>query len=221
MSCLTIIILFSLDATELGDVCNALEKPMKKAVRKTVEEVVFLVSFFSILCFSFWLFIDPLYLIISIQKEFEKLRIARTKEHFEKLQIPLSDMVRPPPQAKILQSSGSAINVGEWVEVEHCYEVGTCSDGGVAVVTAFGDCLASVRYVLDGKHEDKISISRLTTIPMPHRGKTAKLRARSNTPLVVVKERETKSKFLQMTPMDVLKWGLLHKRNVPKVKNPY
>jgi hypothetical protein len=51
-----------LDATELGDVCNALAKPMKKAVRKTVEEVVFLVSFFSILCFSFWLFIDPLYL---------------------------------------------------------------------------------------------------------------------------------------------------------------
>ena len=127
-------------------------------------------------------------------------------------------MVRPPPQPKILQSSGSTINAGEWVEVEHCYEVGTCSDGGIAVVTAFADGLADVRYVLDGKHEAKITISRLTTIPMPHRGKSATLRVRSKKPLVVVEERQTKSKFAQMTPMDVLKWGLLYKRNVPKVK---
>ena len=35
----------SLDATELDDVCVSLAKPMKKAVRKTVEEAVFLVRF--------------------------------------------------------------------------------------------------------------------------------------------------------------------------------
>jgi hypothetical protein len=33
---------FSLDASQLDDVCVALAKPMKKAVRKTVEEAVFL-----------------------------------------------------------------------------------------------------------------------------------------------------------------------------------
>ncbi len=145
-------------------------------------------------------------------------------QHFKKLQIPLKEMVRPPPQPKILQSSGSSVNVGEWVEVEHCYEVGTCSDGGVAVVTSFAEGLADVKYVLDGKHEAKIKISRLTTIPMPHRGKTATLRERTKKPEAVIAERQTKSIFAQMTPMDVLKWGLLYNRNVPKVQrdlSPY
>jgi hypothetical protein len=106
----------------------------------------------------------------------------------------------------------------EWVEVDHCYEVGTCSDGGIAVVTAFADGLADVRYVLDKKQEVKVAISRLTTIPMPHRGKTPTLRERTKMPVVEVEERQTKSKFAQMNPMDVLKWGLLYKRNVPKVQ---
>jgi hypothetical protein len=52
---------------------------------------------------------------------------------------------------------------------------------------------------------------------MPHRGESAKLRVRSKEPLVAVEARQTKSKFAQMTPMDVLKWGLLYKSNVPKV----
>jgi hypothetical protein len=33
----------SLDATQLNDECVSLAKPMKKAVRKTVEEAMFLV----------------------------------------------------------------------------------------------------------------------------------------------------------------------------------
>jgi hypothetical protein len=57
-------------------------------------------------------------------------------------------MVRPPPLTKILLSSGSHLNVGEWVEVEHCYSVGTCSDGGVAMVTKFESGKADVRYFL-------------------------------------------------------------------------
>ncbi len=83
-------------------------------------------------------------------------------------------MIRPPPQPKILQCQGNHVNVGEWVEVDHCYEVGTCSDGGIAIVTDFVNGMASVRYILDGKHEGKITMSGLTTIPMPHRGKSAK-----------------------------------------------
>ena len=54
-------------------------------------------------------------------------------------------MVRPPPPAKIMLTSGEHINVGEWVEIEHCYAVGTCSDGGVAVVVRFANGLADVR----------------------------------------------------------------------------
>ncbi len=80
------------------------------------------------------------------QKEFEELRIAKTKEYFKATCVPVATMTRPPPQPKILQSSGSHVNVGEWVEVDHCYSVGICSDGGIAIVTKFELGKADVRY---------------------------------------------------------------------------
>ncbi len=63
------------------------------------------------------------------------------------LQVPVASMVRPPPPPKILINAGDHVNVGEWVEVEHCYSVGVCSDGGVAVVMAFDENGADVRLV--------------------------------------------------------------------------
>jgi hypothetical protein len=57
-------------------------------------------------------------------------------------------MVRPPPPPKILLTSGDHVRVGEWVEVDHCYSVGICSDGGIAVVVAFDDNGYDVRFVL-------------------------------------------------------------------------
>jgi hypothetical protein len=54
-------------------------------------------------------------------------------------------MVRPPPPAKISLSSGEHVNVGEWVEIEHSYVVGTCSEGGIAVVLHFERGKADVR----------------------------------------------------------------------------
>jgi hypothetical protein len=95
-------------------------KPMKKVVRKTVEKAVFL-------------------------REFDDLRIVQTKKYFEEMRVPIASMIRSPPPAKILLSSGQHVNVGEWVEVEHSYVVRTCSDGGVAVVLRFEKGLADVR----------------------------------------------------------------------------
>jgi hypothetical protein len=43
----------SLDAEGFEEVCSQVAKPMKKAVRKTVEEAVFLVSFFIPSLFMF------------------------------------------------------------------------------------------------------------------------------------------------------------------------
>jgi hypothetical protein len=81
----------------------------------------------------------------SDQKDFEQLRIEKTKEYFRNLCVPVASMVRPPPVPKILLSSGSHVNVGEWVEIEHCYSVGTCNDGGIAIVTHFEKGKADVR----------------------------------------------------------------------------
>jgi hypothetical protein len=54
-------------------------------------------------------------------------------------------MVRLPPPVKFLLSSGNVVNVGECVEVEYCYSVGTCSDGGIAIVTRFANRAADVK----------------------------------------------------------------------------
>ena len=43
----------SLDAEGFEEVCSQVAKPMKKAVRKTVEEALFLVSFFIPALFMF------------------------------------------------------------------------------------------------------------------------------------------------------------------------
>jgi hypothetical protein len=71
------------------------------------------------------------------------------------------------------------------------------------------------RYVLDGKQEQGVTIERLTTIPMPHRGKQAVFRDRavstvgSDNPM-------PKSIYALMSHIDLLKWGLQYKRNVKK-----
>ncbi len=60
-----------------------------------------------------------------------------------------------------------------------------------------------------------MDITRITTIPMPHRGRKAILRARALTPITKT-DGVPKSKFGLMTPIDLLKWGLDYNRNVPK-----
>jgi hypothetical protein len=138
-------------------------------------------------------------------------------------------------------SSGSNVNVGEWVEVDHCYSIGICSAGGIAIVTKFESGKADIRYlnshpnsnpnsypnpvpnpnlnpshryVLDGKIEHAISIDRLTTIPMPHRGTKATLRDRHvRVEFVTAVE---KSVYERMSSIDLLKWGLQFKRNVKR-----
>jgi hypothetical protein len=85
--------------------------------------------------------------IVCIYRKILK-NCEKAKEYFRKLCVPVASMVRPPPLPKILLSSGSHVNVGEWVEVEHCYSVGTCSDGRVAIVTKFESGMANVRYFL-------------------------------------------------------------------------
>ena len=46
---------------------------------------------------------------------------------------------------------------------------------------AFDGEVADVKYIIDGKTEKQITLSRLTTIAMPHRRSTAQLRPRIET----------------------------------------
>ncbi len=72
------------------------------------------------------------------------------------------------------------------------------------------------RYVLDGTREMKVSIARMTTIPMPHRGPLPILRTCQKDTTLPEPCKLAKSKFATMNAMDLLKWGLSYKRNVKK-----
>ena len=70
-------------------------------------------------------------------------------------------------------------------------------------------------YVLDRKHETGIHLNRITTIPMPHRGKQAVLRTKTtDAPAIVAAI--PKTAFAKMSAIDLLKWGLQYNRNVAK-----
>ncbi len=68
---------------------------------------------------------------------------------------------------------------------------------------------------MDRKQELGINLNRITTIPMPHRGKQAVLRTRTaEAPATVAAI--PKTVFAKMSAIDLLKWGLQYNRNVPK-----
>ncbi len=68
--------------------------------------------------------------------------------------------------------------------------------------------------MLDGKTKLNVAIERMTTIPMPHRGQKALLRTHKKTIKTAASLKVAKSKYANMTAMDLLKWGLQYKRNV-------
>jgi hypothetical protein len=71
------------------------------------------------------------------------------------------------------------------------------------------------RYVLDGTQEAGINLKRITTIPMPHRGKQAVLRTRTtDAPATVTAI--PKTVYAKISSIDLLKWGLQYNRNVNK-----
>jgi hypothetical protein len=72
------------------------------------------------------------------------------------------------------------------------------------------------RYVLDGTHEAGINLNRITTIPMPHRGKQAVLRTRNTDAPAATVTAIQKTVFAKMSSIDLLKWGLHNNRNVNK-----
>jgi hypothetical protein len=105
------------------------------------------------------------------------------------------------------------IKIGDWVEVLHEYMPGTCSDGGVDIITRLQSTgeensvdvlFASVKYVLDNRVEHSINFDRLTRVPMPYKTCDVTLRPRA--------KQRVPDRFKKMvekhTPLAWLKWGL-------------
>jgi hypothetical protein len=102
------------------------------------------------------------------------------------------------------------VKVGDWVEVMYDYLPGTCSDGGIGVITRLiatdtgpgtvSSLFATVQYVLDNRQEHGVAMDRLTIIPMPFKTSEVKLQAPKNFEKLVEKH----------TPLGWLKWGSQH-----------
>ncbi len=120
------------------------------------------------------------------------------------------------------QAQLADVKIGDWVEVLYEYLPGTCSDGGVGVITrlmsvdeGIGTVMtlfATVRYVLDNRKEHSVTMDRLTIIPMPYKTTEVQLR-----PRVKIQAPKHFQKVVEKrTPLGWLKWGLTTRKHEKK-----
>ena len=149
--------LLKMSAASRSDVSGELDKTLSKAVNKKVKDAV---------------------LMVQYRKKCEESMV----NHFIQSRFTPVEMVRARRQT-IWETHGSqaSLKIGEWVEVMYDYSPGTCSDGGVAVVTAvhaavdpkdtdalLEDCQSvDVKYLMFGRTERDIPLTRITIIPIP------------------------------------------------------
>ena len=111
-------------------------------------------------------------LVKNMQLQFFKDSIVRVDK-----------MSRPPTKTTWDQQLQGTVHlrVGEWVEILHEYQQGVCSDGGVGCIVSVHEATdpeetepslddaqkVDVKYLLDGRTERHINLSRITVIPMP------------------------------------------------------
>ncbi len=116
------------------------------------------------------------------------------------------------------------VNVGDWVNVESEYLPGTCSDGGIGVITLLinlsddpavrepDKLYATVKYIIGTRVEHSIDTKRLTVVPMPFKSRSVTLRKRNvvEAPAAVVKGN------VKQTPLEWLKLGLTSRKHEKK-----
>ena len=105
-------------------------------------------------------------------------------EHLQKLTVSSSVMIRKPRMTAWEEMGANAkIRIGDCVEVEHSYAQGFCSAGGIGFVIkknaalhdgSTGDLLLEecatygVEYIVEKNIEYNITLTRMTTIPIPY-----------------------------------------------------
>jgi hypothetical protein len=147
------------------------------------------------------------------------------KEHLQKQNITAAEMIHHTPRT-IWEERAllSTVSVGDGVEVAYDYMPGTCSDGGIGVITSLinlhddsdlrepDKLYATVKYIIGGRVEHSIEMNRLTVVRMPFKDKGVMLRARKaeKVPNAVAKLP------LKHTPLEWLKLGLSTRKHEKK-----
>ncbi len=147
------------------------------------------------------------------------------KEHLQKQNFTAAEMIHQTPRTIWEERALLAtVNVGDYVDVAYDYMPGTCSDGGIGVITALinlhdnpalrdpDKLYATVKYIIGGRVEHSIEMYRLTVVHMPFKDKRVMLRAQK-----VEKESNAVAKLtLKHTPLEWLKLGLSSRKHEKK-----
>jgi hypothetical protein len=160
-----------------------------------------------------------------LEEKYATLVLEKLVEHLKKQNSSVTEMVHIAPK-KIWEEREllARVNVGDWVNVEYEYLPGTCSDGGIGVITSLinlcddptardpDQLYAAVKYIIGNRVEHSIDMKRLTIVPMPFksRGVTLRKRAVLQPPGVVVKC------TVKHTPLEWLKLGLTTRKHEKK-----
>jgi hypothetical protein len=160
-----------------------------------------------------------------LEEKYAALVLQRLQEHLQKQNASTTEMVHIAPKTIWEEREMlSKVNVGDWVNVDYEYMPGTCSDGGVGVITSLinvcddpttrdpDKLFATVKYIVGKRIEHSIDMKRLTIVPMPFKASGVNLRPRSAaaTPTVVVKC------IVQRSPLEWLMLGLKTRKHEKK-----
>jgi hypothetical protein len=170
-----------------------------------------------------------------MSSKYSALCMTKLKEHLVAMCVAEKDMFRKPVNSARLVSA-AAVGVGDWVQVDADRSPGWNSEVGIAMVIASSENKAEVKCVVPFYHDLSITnttvsshtfslryihtrrventLSRLTTIVMPHRNEKATLKPKMATRLTP-EEPISASTFQSMTTMDILGHGLassLHRK---------
>ena len=160
-----------------------------------------------------------------LEEKYAARVLLRLQEHLRTQNVPTTEMVHIAPKTIWEEREMlSQVNVGDWVNVDYEYLPGTCSDGGVGVITSLinlcddpstrdpDKLFAAVKYIVGNRVEHSIDMKRLTIVPMPFKARGVTLRPRSEPapPAVVVKY------IVQRSPLEWLMLGLKTRKHEKK-----
>lgn len=125
--------------------------------------------------------------------EYKEICEDATKTRLESLKLSKGEMIHRRAKS-VWEEKGSKgkLSVGVWVNVQYDYQPGTCSDGGVGCIIHVEHAVdenddqasvedsqkVTVKYLMYGRVEKDIPLTRLTVIPMPFKEASPSLRPR-------------------------------------------
>jgi hypothetical protein len=137
-----------------------------------------------------------------LEEKYATLVLQKLQEHLQKQNASVAEMVHIAPKTIWEERELLAkVNVRDWVNVGYEYLPGTCSDGGIGVITSLinlcddpttcdpDKLYATVKYIIGNRVEHSIDMKRLTVVPMPFKSRGVTLRKRHavEAPAAVVK----------------------------------